>query len=140
MSYTVSPPSGYAEDLIISPASGTLAEGQSVTISVTWESSATMDASLSTGPDGPGVSVSYEAPTPAPSPTPSTEPSTASPGCPPLPASRLIELGETAPPGGVMGMPSPVPGAHIGNYVTFVPRCVLLETRCWSPSMINAYF
>jgi RNA polymerase sigma factor (sigma-70 family) len=75
VSYSVTSPSGYAEDLIISPASGTLAEGQSVTITVTWESSATMDADLSVGPSGTGVDVSYEAPTPAPS----TEPTTAAP-------------------------------------------------------------
>jgi RNA polymerase sigma factor (sigma-70 family) len=75
VSYSVTPPSGYAEDLIISPASGTLTEGQSVTITVTWESSASMDADVSTGPSGPGVDISYEAPTPAPS----TEPTTAAP-------------------------------------------------------------
>jgi RNA polymerase sigma factor (sigma-70 family) len=79
VTYSVSPPSGYAEELIVSPSSGTLAAGQSITITVTWESSATMDADLAVGPDGPGVSVAYDAPTPAPSPTPSTEPTTASP-------------------------------------------------------------
>jgi RNA polymerase sigma factor (sigma-70 family) len=81
-SFTLSATGGsvtYAEELIVSPSSGTLAAGQSITITVTWESSATMDADLAVGPDGPGVSVAYDAPTPAPSPTPSTEPTTASP-------------------------------------------------------------
>jgi RNA polymerase sigma factor (sigma-70 family) len=77
VTYSVSPPSGYAQDLIVTPSSGTLEDGQSTTITITWESSAAMDADLTVGPNGPGVTVTYQAPTPEPSP--STEPTTASP-------------------------------------------------------------
>ena len=78
VNYSISAPSGYAEDLIISPSSGSLAEGESITITVTWESSSTMSGGLAIGPNNPGVTVSYEAPSPVPSPSPtqtaSTEP------------------------------------------------------------------
>ena len=66
VSYTVTVPAQYAAELIVSPSSGSLATGASVTISVTWQSSAALQTALSIGPGGQAVSVSYQPLTGAP--------------------------------------------------------------------------
>jgi RNA polymerase sigma factor (sigma-70 family) len=61
ISYTITVPAGYQPTLVVSPASGTLAAGGSVTISVTWNSSAPLDTQLSVAPGGLAVTVMYPA-------------------------------------------------------------------------------
>jgi hypothetical protein len=60
VSYTVTVPAQYAGTLAVSPASGSLTAGASVTISVSWQSSAALQTTLSVGPGGQAVSVSYQ--------------------------------------------------------------------------------
>ena len=60
VSYSLTVPAQYAAQLIVSPSSGSLAAGASVTISVTWQSTAALQTALSVGPGGQAVSVSYQ--------------------------------------------------------------------------------
>jgi hypothetical protein len=60
VSYTVTVPSQYAGLLVVSPSSGSLASGGSVTVSVTWQSSTALQTALTVGPGGQPVSVSYQ--------------------------------------------------------------------------------
>ena len=69
MSYSISVPAAYAGALAVSPSSGELASGASVTISVTWNSSAALSTSLAVDPGGQAVSVSYQPPAGTPSPS-----------------------------------------------------------------------
>jgi RNA polymerase sigma factor (sigma-70 family) len=62
VSYSISVPLAYAGELAVSPASGSLASGASVTVSVTWNSSAALSTSLAVEPGGQAVSVSYQPP------------------------------------------------------------------------------
>jgi RNA polymerase sigma factor (sigma-70 family) len=59
-SYSIVVPASYAGTLSVSPAAGSLAAGASVTITVTWNSTASLQTSLSINP-GSAVSVSYQA-------------------------------------------------------------------------------
>src|SRR5487761_1713707 len=58
-SYTIVVPAAYAQSLSVSPAAGSLAPGTSVTITVTWNSTAALQTSLTIDP-GSAVSVSYQ--------------------------------------------------------------------------------
>jgi RNA polymerase sigma factor (sigma-70 family) len=60
VSYSIGVPAQYAAQLAVSPASGSLVSGSSVTITVTWQSSAALQTALSVGPGGQAVSVSYQ--------------------------------------------------------------------------------
>jgi RNA polymerase sigma factor (sigma-70 family) len=60
VSYTITVPAQYAAQLAVSPSSGSLASGASVTISLTWQSTAALQTALSVGPGGQAVSVSYQ--------------------------------------------------------------------------------
>ena len=73
VSYVVTVPAGDQPTLTVSPLSGTLSAGQSVTISVTWNSTSTLNTQLSVGPNGQTVAIQYPAliasPDPSPDPT-----------------------------------------------------------------------
>lgn len=62
VTYSILVPSAYAGQLAVSPSSGSLAEGASVTIVVTWNSSAALQTGLTVEPDGLSVAVSYQPP------------------------------------------------------------------------------
>ena len=70
VSYAISIPSAYAGELTVSPSSGSLAAGASVTVSVTWDSSAVLQTGLTVDPVGQTVAVSYQPPTGTPSAPP----------------------------------------------------------------------
>lgn len=74
VSYTISVPPAYAGELTVAPASGSLASGASVTISVTWNSSAALLTGLTVDPGGQTVTVSYQPPTASPSTSPAAGP------------------------------------------------------------------
>jgi RNA polymerase sigma factor (sigma-70 family) len=59
-SYTVTVPGSLAPDLVVTPSSGSLAAGESVTITVTWNGEGSVSASLTVDPGGLQVSVSYQ--------------------------------------------------------------------------------
>jgi RNA polymerase sigma factor (sigma-70 family) len=59
VSYAVTVPAQYAGTLAVSSSGGSLAAGGSVTISVTWQSTAAVQTTLSVAPGGQAVSVSY---------------------------------------------------------------------------------
>jgi RNA polymerase sigma factor (sigma-70 family) len=63
-SYSIVVPASYAGTLSVSPGAGSLASGASVTITVTWNSTAALQTSLTISP-GSAVSVSYQ-PQPGP--------------------------------------------------------------------------
>ena len=69
MSYSISVPAAYAGALAVSPSSGLLASGASVTISVIWNSSAALSTSLAVDPGGQAVSVSYQPSAGSPGPS-----------------------------------------------------------------------
>jgi RNA polymerase sigma factor (sigma-70 family) len=62
VAYSITVPAVYAQDLTVSPSTGSLAAGQSVEITVTWQSTAELQTDLTIGPGGPPVSVSYQPP------------------------------------------------------------------------------
>jgi RNA polymerase sigma factor (sigma-70 family) len=66
MTYSISVPAAYAGTLAVSPSSGSLGAGSSVTISVIWNSSAALSTSLTVDPGGAGVPVSYQPPSGGP--------------------------------------------------------------------------
>jgi RNA polymerase sigma factor (sigma-70 family) len=59
-SYTIAVPDGLAPDLAVTPSSGSLADGESVTITVTWNGEGSLDAQLTVAPGGLLVNVSYQ--------------------------------------------------------------------------------
>lgn len=69
MSYSISVPAAYAGALAVSPSSGLLTSGSSVTISVIWNSSAALSTSLTVDPGGQAVSVSYQPSAASPGPS-----------------------------------------------------------------------
>jgi len=69
MTYSISVPNGNAGTLAVSPSSGSLGAGESVTISVTWNSSEALSGSLIVDPGGQAVSVSYQPPAASPGPS-----------------------------------------------------------------------
>jgi hypothetical protein len=60
VSYTITVPAQYAAQLAVSPSGGSLASGASVTITVTWQSTAALQTTLSVGPGGQAVAISYQ--------------------------------------------------------------------------------
>ena len=69
MTYSISVPAAYAGALAVSPSSGSLGPGASVTISVIWNSTAALTTSLTVDPGGKGVFVSYQPPAASPNPS-----------------------------------------------------------------------
>ncbi len=59
VTYAVTVPAQYAGTLAVSSSGGSLAAGASVTISVTWQSTAALQTTLSVAPGGQAVSVTY---------------------------------------------------------------------------------
>jgi RNA polymerase sigma factor (sigma-70 family) len=69
MTYSISVPAAYAGTLAVSPSSGLLGSGASVTISVIWNSTAALSTSLTVEPGGQAVPVSYQPPAASPGPS-----------------------------------------------------------------------
>ncbi|HEY3882763.1 MAG TPA: sigma-70 family RNA polymerase sigma factor [Trebonia sp.] len=59
ISFSIVVPAGDEPDLVVSPTSGTLAAGASVTISVTWNSTSPLSTSVSVDPGGLAVGIDY---------------------------------------------------------------------------------
>jgi MFS family permease len=87
VTYSIKAPADSELDLKVSPSSGELTEGESVTVTVTWDASFAMSTKLKIAPGELGVEVTYTTstptpppsstpvPTPAPGPAPSPDPS-----------------------------------------------------------------
>ena len=63
VAYSISLPAGTAPTLSVTPQSGTLAAGQTQTITVTWSAETSLNAQLAISPGGLSVSVSFSLPT-----------------------------------------------------------------------------
>jgi RNA polymerase sigma factor (sigma-70 family) len=63
VTYSIALPAGSAPTLAVTPSSGTLAAGQTQTITVTWSAESSLNAQLTISPGGATVNVSFSLPT-----------------------------------------------------------------------------